>query len=360
MPLSSVHVGGYQSFCCIGSGIGTDFKSMLDQQDYTDCVLNCNGTKLKVHKCILACRSEKLHNMILKLQPNDDLVLDSVPGQLAYPFMQFVYSNSATSIPLDMNDTFAKLCEEFGFKVNVVYGCATADSKQFMDQIKTLVNNPDCFPDIKFDLEDQSTIVGHRCILSNRVEYFKAMFGRTFVEASQDSIKFNDCASDAFLQLLQFIYVGDVKEIVPESSVALLEIGVRLNYLQIKSSVEHVIVHHLELENVLQMLNVSEYCESQTIRRACVHMIASHYESFAESKEFAELEDDQKDEIKATHEQIQYNKKNKQKLEDEEMEMIRIEEEFSRQRASKYKLNTVQEEDGATVTKVLKNKCIVM
>jgi len=73
----------------------------------------------------------------------------------------------------------------------------------------TLINNPQ-YSDVELVVEDV-VFYGHKVILSSRCEYFaKLLYGGMKESTQREPIIINDLSASAFMQILEYIYTGDI------------------------------------------------------------------------------------------------------------------------------------------------------
>lgn len=140
------------------------------------------------------------------------------------------------------------------------------------------------FSDVNFIVgENQTIIPAHRAILSSRSQYFRAMFNSGMKESNQKEVKIGDIEPDAFRDMLEFLYTGDVK-IKKENVVQLL---VTATMFQI-DSLSKLCYTHLEDDklcsgNIVELLQVSKTFELNDLKNRCEEFILDNYDNLVET-----------------------------------------------------------------------------
>ena len=114
--------------------------------------------------------------------------------------------------------------------------------------------------DISFVLDDASTIMAHRVVLSARSQYFRNLFSNRFRESSQQQIQATGCTRSAFMITLRYIYT-DALKIEEQTSAATLVDAFRLadKYLMEKYALllEQSVLGDLSVESAVEVLHAA-------------------------------------------------------------------------------------------------------
>jgi len=126
--------------------------------------------------------------------------------------------------------------------------------------------NDEEFSDVIFKVEGRR-IHGHRILLSLVSDCFRAMFSGGFLESSIKEIEIPDCSSDIFLQMMEYLYTGQIPEVVAQSGCSPDEVGGlsadALRTIQLLELADRFMLDHLKqvCEGILKPLVDAHTCE---------------------------------------------------------------------------------------------------
>ncbi|KAL0478116.1 E3 ubiquitin-protein ligase HERC [Acrasis kona] len=364
--VEKIFSGGYNVFCFTSKTNG--LIRLLKSSNHHDVTIVSGSVSFKVHRCILAARSEKCRGLLQNLGSTPELdmelnVSEYIPENLLEAFLDFVYSNSSTRVPLSQLDEFKAILTLFGMVfVSSSSRYVTGNRDDLIRDLKNMfVNAKDFYSDVAFSLDDSSTIVySHKCVLGFRSDFFKAMFSTGMIESSQKIVKFQDANPDVFKTLLEYMYVDNFSdEIAPEMSVALLELGARINWGKLRAAAEFVILKNLHIDHVVDIVSIAEVCGAIGLRTAAIKMIAKNLETLKDQLEGCdkELIEEIQEVRKLMEKQVISNDAYRIREEDwlrgQQVEQV-----------DRYQLPGVHEDDNEEVTRILggnrnQRKCII-
>lgn len=158
------------------------------------------------------------------------------------------------------------------------------------------------------DNDEKSNMVdirAHKCILTARAEYFKALFrkgsggnnngksGHTFKEAEECIIRVEpDFAPCHIRYLMEFIYtnrIASIKEISTDDLLCLLHLSDRWLIRDLKRLVEHELIrNHMSIQTVARMYGATEDFHANRLSRACIEFIMENLRQLAGNSSFEE------------------------------------------------------------------------
>ncbi len=150
------------------------------------------------------------------------------------------------------------------------------------------------FPDIFFRVEGEK-IPAHRAILVARSPYFARLFLGDFRESSSAEVDIpaEHVTAKIFRDVLRFLYTGDWESIIsPENCVEILGAADSFLMEDLKQRVEFYIENSMEVENVVELLEISDRFSAHRLRRASLEFICGSRDQWyavRESRGFAEL-----------------------------------------------------------------------
>jgi hypothetical protein len=241
--------------------------------------------------------------------------------------------------------------------VSVFNGTASGDTKNYEADMIKLWNNPtEYYSDVCFQLDDSEELVhAHKCILSTKSEFFKAMFSTGMLESHERTVKFNDARLSVFTELLKYMYSFQISDIGPEIAVELLELSIRINWNRLKTTAERVILKHIDMNNALQMLDVAEVCGSTSIKNATILTIASNISDF----DLSSLDEEIVKEINSAHEKIINAKVNASKMAAYERNWLKGQETEISGEDKQRLVGISSQGDQQRVNSILRNNCLI-
>jgi speckle-type POZ protein len=176
---------------------------------------------------------------------------------------------------------------------------AAADDTEFVQDMRDLLED-DEHMDSTF-VVDSVEIKAHKCILTARAEYFKALFrtgdknkGVSFREGSGDCIV---TVEPIFTELhiravLEFIYtnrITDIKNVATDDLLCLLHLSDKWLLRDLKRLVEHELIRdHMSCDSVARLYGATEDFNAQRLSRACIEFIMSNLRQLAGNTSFEE------------------------------------------------------------------------
>lgn len=147
-------------------------------------------------------------------------------------------------------------------------------------------------------------IRAHKCILTARAEYFKALFrkeynggnkssGHKFREAEECVIRVEpDFAPSHIRFMMEFIYtnrIQSIKEISTDDLLCLLHLSDRWLIRDLKRLVEHELIrNHMTIQSVARMYGATEDFHANRLSRACIDFIMDNLRQLAGNSSFEE------------------------------------------------------------------------
>mmetsp|Transcript_29851 Transcript_29851/g.36348 ORF Transcript_29851/g.36348 Transcript_29851/m.36348 type:complete len:391 (-) Transcript_29851:144-1316(-) len=123
-------------------------------------------------------------------------------------------------------------------------------------------------------------IRAHKCILTARAEYFKALFRKSssFRESSSHTIRVEPCFSPTTIRrMLQFLYcnrISDLSHASTQDILDLLHLADKWLLRDLKRLCEYELIRtHMDVDNVAKMYCATEEYHAQRLSRACIDFI---------------------------------------------------------------------------------------
>lgn len=148
-------------------------------------------------------------------------------------------------------------------------------------------------------------IRAHKCILTARTDYFKALFrtNASSAESKSDSVAFlesNNCtirvdpgfSPEHITFMLEFIYTNrilKIRSIGTDDLLCMLHLSDMWLLRDLKRLVEHELIrHHMEVHTVAKMYGATEDFNAQRLSRACIEFIMANLRQVTGNTTFGE------------------------------------------------------------------------
>lgn len=176
---------------------------------------------------------------------------------------------------------------------------AAADDDEFFRDMKELLED-DEHMDSVFIVEDGDSpteIRAHKCILTARAEYFKALFRKggsnAFRESSECTIRVEPMFGVVHIRhMLEFLYtnrIPSIQTISTDDLLTLLHLSDKWLLRDLKRLVEHTLIrHHMEVNTVARMYCATEDYHAQRLARACIDFIMANIRQVTANATFQE------------------------------------------------------------------------
>jgi len=145
-------------------------------------------------------------------------------------------------------------------------------------------------------------IRAHKCILTARTEYFKALFrksaggknsGIAFRESEECMIRVEPMFTPTHIRyMLEFVYtnrVVDLRNISTDDLLSILNLSDKWLLRDLKRLVEHELIrHHISVHTVARMYGATEEFNAERLSRACIEYIMENLRSVTGNTSFEE------------------------------------------------------------------------
>jgi hypothetical protein len=148
-------------------------------------------------------------------------------------------------------------------------------------------------------------IRAHKCVLTARTDYFKALFRKSasssdgkssrkaFKESEECTIKVDPFFSPAHITfVLEFIYtnrIQRIRDISTDDLLSILHLSDKWLLRDLKRLVEHELIrHHMSVQTVARMYGATEDFNAQRLSRACIEFIMANLRQVTGNNTFEE------------------------------------------------------------------------
>lgn len=180
---------------------------------------------------------------------------------------------------------------------------AAADDDEFFRDMKELLDDDEHMDAIFLvgeDEDNQTEIRAHKCILTARAEYFKALFrkasnnhGVAFRESNECTIRVEPSFGATHIRhMLEFIYtnrIPSIHNLSTDDLLTLLHLSDKWLLRDLKRLVEHELIrHHMEVNTVARMYCATEDYHAPRLSRACIDFIMANIRQVTSNDTFQE------------------------------------------------------------------------
>jgi len=137
----------------------------------------------------------------------------------------------------------------------------------FVTDFAKLFNNSE-LSDVKFIVEGQE-IYAHKVILAARSQHFKGMFFSGMKESSEKIIPLPDMQYKPFMDVLNYIYSGNVNILNADHAAELLEVCNYLKMDRLRALCEVVLRDNIDIENAAYVLQVADQYTAKQLKKLC-------------------------------------------------------------------------------------------
>jgi len=157
----------------------------------------------------------------------------------------------------------------------------------FSKDLATAINSTE-YADINFALSDNSEVFAHKVILTARSDYFRTIFEGSFRESGQTHISMKDIERDTFLALLRFMYTNELTD-SENLMVDVLIASARFLLDDLKQKIEKFLETQLDVDNVIDLLFLSESTQTPKLRKACISLLIENLPTLKSTPGLKEL-----------------------------------------------------------------------
>jgi hypothetical protein len=130
-------------------------------------------------------------------------------------------------------------------------------------------------------------INAHKVVLFFRNSYFKNMVRFGTATSQTAMIEVDNCSYEVFSMLLRFLYTGKV-DITSEVAVELLRAASFYCVLELQKRAEEFLSREISVENVVNLLSISDECNAEDLKKNCVPFLLRHIHDVVRLPAFSE------------------------------------------------------------------------
>ena len=142
------------------------------------------------------------------------------------------------------------------------------------------------FPDVTIVCQGKE-FPCHKAILAGRSQVFEAMFSLNFKEGMENKVEVVDVAADVIDEILRFIYRGDIRDL-KDGAADILVAAEKYALVDLKKMCEESLCVHLTVENVLDMMDLSDLHNAANLRATALKFIVENAKEVSAQKEWRE------------------------------------------------------------------------
>ncbi|KAJ8680748.1 hypothetical protein QAD02_016535 [Eretmocerus hayati] len=256
-----------------------------DDKDWVSIFLElCEPTTPVLVKYRLSILDLSGNKKVLKGQDNSEFS-PGTSSYRCYGYDHFVKSTDLSNEVLaHTNDQLIVLCEIY----NISDPESVHQSCQRSCSFKRFLNNEEC-SDIKVIVNNE-IIHAHKVILMSSSDVLAAMFEHDTIESKENIIKIDDIEKDVMIELMRFIYTGQVcnmERIVEELLVAADKYAI--DDLKVKCS--KYLCRVLSYENVLRLMSFANHYNVHDLLEQAFDFFITHKKNVVRIHNFEDMLD---------------------------------------------------------------------
>eukprot|EP01016_Furgasonia_blochmanni_P003095 TRINITY_DN1120_c0_g1_i20.p1 TRINITY_DN1120_c0_g1~~TRINITY_DN1120_c0_g1_i20.p1 ORF type:complete len:183 (-),score=40.75 TRINITY_DN1120_c0_g1_i20:369-917(-) len=150
------------------------------------------------------------------------------------------------------------------------------------------------FSDVTFVVQNEP-IRAHKAILCARSEHFRGMFSSHLKESQSNQVIIPDCSPKVFKQILKYLYTDQVEIGLPLNIAFIKDLLVMANQFlvpRLKSICELVLCEHVDHSNVIELVNLAEFHNAETLKKKCLNYLITNKDSCMQSPDVKNLSKD--------------------------------------------------------------------
>jgi hypothetical protein len=163
------------------------------------------------------------------------------------------------------------------------------EHNDFFEDMAFMLGNAE-HSDVTFRIGSEE-VIAHKCILSARCEFFRAMFRLGGMkESNQQAVDVHNHPLHAFKVALRFIYTDNVilSNCSVDESIDVIKLSEEYLLPRLKAFCEEALTTNLEVENACKILSAAEQFGAQSLRRNSLAFIKENMTAISELPSFQE------------------------------------------------------------------------
>ena len=294
---------------------------LLKNEDFSDFTLRLELAEdkqkdFRLHKCVLAARSPYFdHYFQTSGEYSHIMVLDmphlGFKAAAIEAFLEFLYTGSIRKISADsygvadlmrvscyfangtvLNRQLLTLCTERIVSFDVVEEIQktlkghlfTLLSGDKYSDLRIRMNGdeadfPDPVPAGKSSGEAAESFTCHKCLITCRSNFFKAMLASGFQESAENEIAIHLKSQLAFRAVMRYLYAEDFSEVTPEVVAEVLQAAYLMALDGLQEKCRQLISRTLDPENCCSVMDIAEVFSDKVLKRICLLFIKRNWQS---------------------------------------------------------------------------------
>eukprot|EP01114_Cavostelium_apophysatum_P022001 TRINITY_DN7824_c0_g1_i4.p1 TRINITY_DN7824_c0_g1~~TRINITY_DN7824_c0_g1_i4.p1 ORF type:complete len:421 (-),score=124.42 TRINITY_DN7824_c0_g1_i4:41-1303(-) len=273
----------------VGESTGLDFSNIT--LNVRNCFLPTTSTYDRIH--VGACCPEAQLDNLLKLLNSGGILVTPLGDHLVkivkdkdgkpktFKLMSVRYGDLIVPSEVEIKEAQKILDREKATTIVV-------PENTFPGDLVNLMNSKE-LSDVTLLVENEP-VYAHKVILAARSEFFKAMFFTGLKESHEATVPLPNVPHAAFMDILKFIYSGDLTLNSPDHAIDILPTANYLRLNRLKALCEICIRDSVEIENAAYILAVASESEAWQLKSFVLDFIMSNYDAVSASKCFEELD----------------------------------------------------------------------
>ncbi|KAL7293731.1 hypothetical protein TKK_0012801 [Trichogramma kaykai] len=147
------------------------------------------------------------------------------------------------------------------------------------------------FSDVKVKASDGNAIPAHKNILAVARPVFKAMFTHYMLENTENFVKIIDTTENILIEMLRFIYTGQIDAIEIDSIIELLAVADKYQIDNLKIKCGKMLCSDLSTENAVDILVAAHKYKEKFLEDKAIKFVTTHTQLLSDSEKMKKIDD---------------------------------------------------------------------
>ena len=270
------------------STLREDLRALSKDLQWKDVLLRGENCEVEVHAVVLRARAPELYS---RLSPSGEVRVESCSRTLLQALVEFLYCDLSKDTAAQYREQLLELASLHDL-AGLRSQCTVppGESQLTTDLAQALACAQ--LSDLALRAEGETFHV-HKCILTARCPYFKALFASGMQEAQRSEVQLQDVTARALRVLLEWIYFdkfeGLVSGLEPAFGVELLSAASRLLLPGVLRLTESALLQQLSAETAVPLFEVAFMLSAERLKCYCLNFILREFDRVSMKSEFAQL-----------------------------------------------------------------------
>lgn len=253
----------------------------LDGEEYDLIFKFPTGESIKCSKIIIASRSSYFKELLTKehsFNGISEIMIEDVPYRFFYSMLKYLHSDiTDLDISIEESRDFMKVIERYApeheerVSESIIITWLVTRSRM-SDDLEFAFNN-ELWHDIVFEVDDK-VIYGHKSIICQRSDYFRAMLKGGMMESGQKVVKLSNIDYNSFYVVMKFVYTNKLDyDMLEENIIGIFQLSCLYSVNRLNDTLQNILAYNLTHDNIFGLLQLSIKCDANKLKQACLKYI---------------------------------------------------------------------------------------